>query len=771
MNGLNTYHIHITGLVQGVGFRPMVHKLANSLNISGTVSNGRNGVHIFCNGTLRHINEFVLAIRKNSPSASKISELTSHKVSYRQFEGFSIVQSYEFEKPDLFLTPDVAMCERCKYELQDHGNRRHGYAFTTCLHCGPRYSITKSLPYDRKNTTMAALKMCTGCNREYHDINDSRYWSQTNSCPDCAVKMDLYEGAIKVNLVQGEIISRVAEELLKGKIVAVKGIGGYLLLCDATCAETIRELRARKGRKSKPFAVMYPDLAMVSGDVQLRPIEAEELSGPVSPIVLLQLKDDPLSGVEVADIAPGLGKLGVMLPYAPLLELIISSCQKPLIATSANLSGSPLFYRDDDAITGLMGIADYILTHDREILMPQDDSIVQFTGKQKRIILRRSRGMAPNFFGFAQHGMDNVLALGADMKSSFAFVNVGKTYVSQYLGNQECPESRDCYAATMEHLLNITGSCATTVLKDSHPGYFVSHHLLALQGNNSDIKTYDVQHHKAHFAALLAEHRHIGKNEKILGVIWDGVGYGHDGNIWGSEVFLFENRKIIHKNQLKPFTILARDKMSQNTFYPTLSLLHSAKLDTGLVRQYFDDRSWNFFIKMLEKPGIKTTSMGRFFDAVACLLGIVLTNDFEGEAALKLENLASSCKKRMDAVYPFAIKSDCINYESFLRALQSDIINHVDKPLIAWKFHRSLARLVADLADYYHVSTIGLSGGVFQNALLVDMIFEIMSGKEVLIHIDLPPNDENIALGQLATYTIEHSQVNYSASKLQVSCV
>jgi hydrogenase maturation protein HypF len=435
---MQTYHIHISGRVQGVGFRPFVCKLADNFKLSGIVSNNTDGVHIIINAAKKEADLFHKELLLHPPANSIITNCRTEIKSLTEYSGFQITESKSESIPDLLITPDIAICAACKKEISDSTNRRNGYAFTTCLNCGPRYSIINALPYDRKNTTMADLQMCKHCNAEYTDIYDSRHYSQTNSCPACAITMQLHESGIdKPYDDQSDIITKLIAALTSGKIAAVKGIGGYLLLCDATNEEGLQTLRNRKHRPCKPFAVLYPDIPAALGDLDINDIEIEALSSKVAPIVLCSVKESIQSGICLNLVAPNLDKIGIMLPYTPLLQLISNQFNKPLIATSANMSGSPIIYADNDALDLLWDFADLIITNNREIVTPQDDSVWQFTQGGQRIILRRSRGMAPDFYP-QKVGQTSakVMAMGADMKSAFALHHHDKIYVSQYLGDQ-----------------------------------------------------------------------------------------------------------------------------------------------------------------------------------------------------------------------------------------------------------------------------------------------------------------------------------------------
>ncbi|HSF88993.1 MAG TPA: carbamoyltransferase HypF, partial [Saprospiraceae bacterium] len=546
---MQTFHIHIRGIVQGVGFRPYVCRIAEKMQLSGCVSNTSDGVHIAINADEKKAKVFYQHLIQDPPVNAIITDHSIEEIEKKKYLGFSIIHSITNTEPDLLLTPDMAICESCREEIHDPSNRRFGYAFTTCLNCGPRYSIQTILPYDRNNTTMHDLHMCEQCDAEYHDIHNRRHYSQTNSCPDCEIRMRYYEGreqeavSREQEAVSSEqVVERACADLLNGLILAVKGVGGYLLLCDATNAETIKSLRDRKQRPAKPLALMYPSIAAIENHLNLRTIEVQALKSKAAPIVLCSIKDQV--SICKDQIAPGLDKIGAMLPASPLLELIAAAVNKPLVATSANLSGSPIIYRDQDALENLFDVADRILTYDREIVAPQDDSVLQFTETGKQIILRRARGFAPNYFPnpFTDH-TEYILAMGGELKSAFAIQQKHNLYISQYLGDQGSLESQDSYSRTLEHLCHMLHFEPSIIMTDKHPAYYVSvkGRKMAEEQNKELV---EVQHHESHFAAVLAENELLDTDEQILGLIWDGTGYGNDGQIWGGEVFMYHNRQI-----------------------------------------------------------------------------------------------------------------------------------------------------------------------------------------------------------------------------------
>ena len=758
---MQTYHIHINGLVQGVGFRPFVCRLATSFEVNGQVSNANNGLHIEFNASAEKAGKFYNAIIQYPPPNAIITQHHIETISPATFTGFTIIQSSNKNKPNLLLTPDIALCDTCKTELLSENDKRFQYPFTTCLHCGPRYSITTALPYDRENTTMNALKMCDSCLEEYNDISNRRHYSQTNSCKDCAIPIHFYSSPETILTSDpDEVLDFVCSELNRGSIIAVKGIGGYLLLCDACNETSINELRSRKQRPAKPFAVLYANIEQAVKDVHMRPFETKALKDKTAPIVLCELKDQPVTGICKDAIAPGLYKIGIVLPYAPLLFLIANAVGKPLVATSGNISGSPIIYKDKDALDNLFEIADYVLTYDRDIVSPQDDSVIQFTDRGQKIILRRSRGLAPNYFPNPFESVNgNVLAMGAELKAAFALQDRQNLYISQYLGNQGTLESQTSFKETLDHLTRLLRISLSDIIIDKHPGYFVSDYGKEIAGENHHSIT-TVQHHRSHFGAVLAENDLLNSKEQILGFIWDGTGYGDDGLIWGSEVFIFEQQEMNRVAHLDYFPQILSDKMSVEPRLSALSLLKNRPEKQYIIQKYFSNPAWQYYQQLIQQPtSIQTSSMGRFLDGIAAILGICSYNTYEGEAAMQLEAVARNCPDKPTEFYSVTLINDCLDWNVFLSELINDLENKTAVCTIAWKVFFSLAKMIEQISDHFNIQNIAFSGGVFQNALLVDILIEQLSCKKNLyFHQQLSPNDECISFGQLACFSMMNNK-------------
>lgn len=762
---METLHFHIRGRVQGVGFRPFVFHLARQLHLRGWVSNGVDGVHTEVSGSEAALAQFEQMLRQSPPAHAVVTSVTRQSVGESDFKTFEIIESNGSGTPNLLLTPDFAICEPCKQDLRDANNRRSGYAFTTCLQCGPRYSIIKGLPYDRPLTTMASFIMCPACETECRSRDDRRFFSQTNSCPHCAIQLTLRDAkGVALQIHTTAVVSETARLLKQGSIIAVKGIGGYLLLVDARNARAIQELRHRKNRPTKPFAVLFPSVEQAAACVEIRDAEREELESPESPIVLLRLRREAVTPA-MQLIAPGLDRLGVMMPYAPLLLLLAETFDGPLVATSANISGSPIFFRDQDVLQNLGEVADYFLTHNREIVVPQDDSVIQFTTyHQQRVVLRRSRGLAPTVLNPNLPLHHTQLAMGADLKSSFALFAGGNLYASQYLGDLENYETQESYRHTLGHMTQLLKAKPQEILIDEHPRYFSSELGKSLASLWA-VPVTAVQHHLAHFSAVLAENELLHTPEKVLGVVWDGTGLGTDGQIWGGEFFCYQNGAFERVDHLPYFPHVLGDKFSREPRLAALALTTELPDAAPLLRPKFTTSEWGLYNKITNRQnGLKTSSLGRLFDGVASLLGFCDRSTYEGEAALFLE--AAARQGRGHRLPPI----QDVSLTGILKYLIRHLQNGESRHELAYQFHLALVNWIGQIAKEQRVRTICFSGGVFQNALLVDLIISHLEDNyRLALHRQLTPNDECIGFGQLAYRHIQ-TAIAFSKRKSQLTC-
>lgn len=747
-----TLHIHIQGQVQGVGFRPYVYKMAISRKLKGWVSNTSDGVHIELTGSSQEIQAFYDDLITKPPDLAIITKHAIEIADEKLFDDFRIIESKNEAQINLLLTPDYGICTDCLRELTNPQNRRYQYPFITCTNCGPRYSIIQTLPYDRATTTMSDFSMCEVCNPEYNNPLDRRYYSQTNSCPNCAVELFVANLQIKIQKTQHQIIKQIGTALRDGQIVAVKGIGGYLLMADATNRTAIQTLRKRKHRPTKPFALMYPSQQMLLLDVETNETELKAFRSIESPIVLFALKKHYSSQLQADLVAPGLNQIGVMQPYTPLYVLIMQQLNVPIIATSGNISGSPILFDDATAAQLLAPIADLIVGNNRPIVVPQDDSVVRFSPvHNQKIVVRRSRGLAPNFVD--KHNVrsqtQTILAMGAGLKSSLGMYHQNNTYISQYMGNINSFESQQSYDLLIEHWKKVFNTKPQKILTDKHPHYYSTQKGEEI-AHDEQLPVFQIQHHKAHFAAVLGENGLINSNQPVLGVIWDGVGLGDDQQIWGGEFFRYQNKKIQRIAHFEYFKHIAFDNFAMHPRIPALSLCAQTVVPLFIQKKFQPTELKNYNL-LLQKPNqLLTSSVGRLFDAVASILNIKNINSFEGEAAMLLENEAGKADFFKYTINHHYLGKNSLSTTELIQNIIKAVQNKEEKKTIAFKFHVSLVKIIEIVAQKNQVEKIAFSGGVFQNALLTDLIIEHLSADyELFFHQSFSPNDENISYGQL----------------------
>jgi len=745
-----TFQLIISGQVQGVGFRPFVYQLARKLDLKGSVCNNENGVLILIKQNRERAVEFLNAVLEKAPEASIVQSHSILETDQLQFDDFQITTSKTLHQIDIPLTPDFAICESCKTEIRDTSDSRFGYPFTTCTNCGPRYAITTKFPFEREHTTVASFQMCASCQEEYSNPADRRFHSQTNSCAECGIRLWLTSASGEpVSVVRSELLKKTSGLISDGNIIAIKNTNGYLLCCDAGNKAVIERLRGKKQRPAKPFALLYPSLERVKNNFELNSAEEQALLSPVAPIVILNPKDE-IKGLEQESIAPGLGQLGVMLPSSALLTLLMDELQAPIIATSGNMHGSPIISSEKDGVGKLSEVADYFLHHNLEISFPQDDSVIRFAGEQQ-IMLRRSRGSAPNYMGRSYSGKKKVLAMGAHLKSSFAFVPNSHTYVSPYFGNLDSYDVSERLKKNIHQFIQLFQTLPEVVLIDSHPQYQSS--VLGRELSKVwNAELIPVQHHKAHFASVLGEHGLFDSKEKILGVVWDGTGFGEDAAIWGGEFFSYDNYEMKRLDHFEYVDWLAADKMAKE---PRLSLLAMLpEEERGLARGKFSETEWKVYTKMLEGNKLKTSSVGRLFDAVASLLDTVDIASYEGQAAMLLENRAGDCKGDGCIDFLEGVAYETIPSKKLIKNIWKAKEAGVSKAHIAHSFIHTLALAVLKMAKQGGYSIIACSGGVFQNALLVEKLVKLAEKAKADLKFNriLSSNDENVSFGQLAYY-------------------
>jgi hydrogenase maturation protein HypF len=748
--------IKVRGVVQGVGFRPFVYRLAGELGVTGWVLNGEEGVAIQVEGEGATLEEFLRRLEAEAPPASRIVEIEAVEVATCGFEKFFIKESERKSRPTVRISPDLPVCEECTRELGDPGNRRYRYPYINCTNCGPRYTVILSLPYDRPNTTMKAWPFDEYCDREYHDPANRRFHAQPVACPVCGPHYYLW---LDGEVVRGDdvVIRRTVELLNSGKIVAVKGLGGYHLACDARNAGAVAAMRARKFRKEKPFAVMVGRVEKARALADFSTEGIELLTSIARPIVLAPAK------VELEGVAPDNRELGIMLPYTPLHHLLFAAgAPQVLVMTSANRSSEPIAYEDQDAMERLSGIADAFLIGERPIARRVDDSVTR-VGAFGPAILRRSRGYAPGAvatFPLKGAGDRPILAVGPDLKNTVTLVVGGQAFVSQHIGDLDHYEAFRAFEETIRDLMAMYDIRWQDVLvvHDSHPEYRSTIHALRLPA----AEKLAVQHHRAHLASVLAEHGEWRK--RVLGISFDGTGYGDDGSIWGGEIFegSLESgfQRIAH---LRPAALPGGDAAAQ---YPVQAaagfLAQMDDLPDLNAAPFSFPHRYQTALQLVRKNvrTFRTTSMGRLFDAVAALLGFIREITFEGQAAMWVEHMARSAREA--ECYPFPLIDGELDFRPLLRTVVADRVKGRDPGVMARGFQRGVAHGVAQaasrLAGDCKADTIVLSGGVFQNELLLEDLREELRGTRLQIWTNqaVPANDGGISLGQAALAALRH---------------
>jgi hydrogenase maturation protein HypF len=742
-------HVSVTGVVQGVGFRPFVFRLATELGLDGEVGNDATGVFVTIAGPGPACDEFVRRITTDAPPIALVESVRRRPAELRDGEiagGFRIVASVASAGERTLVPPDTAVCDDCLVELFDPRDRRFRHPFITCTNCGPRFTIIRSLPYDRPATTMAGFDMCRRCAAEYADPADRRYHAQPIGCHDCGPRLSSSYG--------GDPIADVASAIRAGDTVAVKGLGGFHLMCDATDDAAIDRLRRRKHRPDKPFAVLVPDLGTARMIADVSDAEAHLLTSPARPIVLLRARStSPLSAL----VAPGNPLVGVMLAYTPVHHLLFATGLGPLVCTSGNRSGEPIVHRDDDVEAVLAPLADGVVSHDRPIEVPCDDSVVRVVGR-RLLPVRRARGYAPLPVSWAD-ARRAVLAVGGELKSTCCVASPHHAWVSQHIGEQGTLATLEAFEATVDRFTRTYAVTPDVVAVDAHPGYATSQ-----WGRRSDIgDVVEVQHHHAHVAAAMAEHR-LDPHRPVLGIVFDGTGYGTDGTIWGGEVLLATATGFERIAHLAPVPLPGGDAAITNPYRVALAHLHAAGIDwsddLAPVRSLADDgdtaRRLLHHQLTTGFSCVATSSMGRLFDAVAALVGLRQRISFEAQAAIELE-VAAAAAGRVDRGYrltlaPSAHGAAVAATAPLVRAVVDDLRTGVPTGDIAAGFHAAVVALAADVVDRWgdRADHVVLSGGVFQNALLTEWTVERLAERGVvaLTHHLVPPNDGGLALGQ-----------------------
>ncbi|MHC0447686.1 carbamoyltransferase HypF [Flavobacterium sp. 3-218] len=750
-----SFQIVISGIVQGVGFRPFIYNLATKHDLKGYVSNNQFGVLIVAQEKEAAIIRFYNELKRRYPKNSTVQHIAISEILVAEkFDTFSIKPTAENIAVNSLLTPDFAICENCKKEILDSKNRRFYYPFISCTECGPRYAIATKFPFERENTSLQSFKMCKKCLEEYHSPKDIRFHSQTNSCPDCGIQISLTDNA--GNVISGnnrEIFETIFQKLHEGKIIAVKNNSGYLLLCDATNPDAVQELRNRKKRQTKPFAVLFTDIPQIENYLHYDKTEKNMLLSVQTPIVILSIKEK--LDLALQQITPNVNTVGAMLPNSGTLFLISKLFHKPLIATSGNFNGSPICSTTIEATESLHTVADYFLHHNLEIQHSQDDSVIKFSNKHKqKIILRRSRGFAPNLDVPLSKSTDKkVLALGADLKNTLTLAQNHQVYTTEYIGDLAHYETYKRFENKVRSYANFFNFSPDSILHDKHPNYENNKIIRDLKGKNEATENFKIQHHEAHFSAILAEKK-LWNRSKILGVIWDGTGYGSETEIFGGEFFEYLRQKPIKRiAHLGYFSWIAGDKMAKN---PKIAALSISNCNNHFWK-YFNSNEIKIYSNLIKNKTIKSSSMGRLIDAVAFVLGFHNPILFEGEAAMYLEKLAQEAYNKPHVKLKDYLRDENISNTIPTKKLLTQLIkaskSETNWETAALNFHYTLVKCIEKIALFSKSKEIAFSGGVFQNSVFVDLIIDHLKPNFKLhFHELLSPNDENISFGQLNHY-------------------
>jgi hydrogenase maturation protein HypF len=738
--------IRVRGVVQGVGFRPYVYRLARANTLAGWVLNGEEGVEIFLEGAEPKLQAFVRDLQAQAPEAASIAEIEVRQADPQGFYDFSIRESGRSEHPTVRISPDLPVCDDCLQELFDPRNPRHGYPYINCTNCGPRYSVILALPYDRPNTTMRAWPLKAFCGHEYHDPSNRRFHAQPVACPDCGPGYYLRAGSA-THPRQDDGIRGASRMLNQGQILAVKGLGGYHLACDGRDSAAVAALRARKYRKEKPFALMVRDLETARGLIAISPDAEKLLTSKARPIVLAPAK------VSLEGVAPDSQELGVMLPYTPLHHLLFAAgAPEIMVMTSANRSSEPIAYEDEEALTRLEGIADAFLIGERPIARRVDDSVAR-AGAFGPVVLRRSRGYAPG--AVASFPVSRpILALGADLKNTITLVVDGQAFVSQHIGDLSDYQSFRAFQETIDDLLRMyhVQRSELLVVHDSHPQYLSTSYASQLEVR----QRIGVQHHRAHIASVLAENGNW--DTRVVGAGFDGTGYGDDGTIWGGEIFAGSmNTGFERVAHLRSAALPGGDGAAQCPAQAAAGFL--AQLaglpDMNAAPFHFPAR-YRSALELIRKDirTFSTTSVGRLFDTAAALLGFIREITFEGQAAMWLEQLGRNSVPRFR--YPFPLKDGELDFRPLLECVVRDRLLGRDTGEIARSFQLGLAQGLCDalirLCSDQKTGIVLLSGGVFQNELLMQDLKDLLGQTRLQVWTNhaVPPNDGGISLGQAA---------------------
>jgi hydrogenase maturation protein HypF len=792
---LQRLQLQITGVVQGVGFRPFVYHLAQTLGLTGWIRNTNRGVSIELEGTATHLQEFQTRLQTEKPTHAQLHRIEVNWATVLGDKDFTILDSDKSpsQPKSAVILPDLATCPACFADIFNPANRHYRYPFTNCTHCGPRFSIVKSLPYDRANTTLQGFPMCPACQAEYDNPADRRFHAQPNACPICGPHLELWNRSGEIMADRDNALRQAAAAVRAGQILALKGLGGFHLIVDARNDVAVKRLRDRKHRPDKPLAVMFPSIDLVHEYCQVNPLAAQLLQSANAPIVLLPVRARSLFTLP-DKIALNNPNLGVMLPYTPLHHLLLAELGFPVVVTSGNRSGEPIYIDETQALQALAGIADVFLVHNRPIVRPVDDSIVQIINGRASL-LRRARGYAPMPISLGDvetNSDETILAVGGHLKNTVALYVNRQLFVSQHIGDLDCVPTCDRFRSTIQELCNLYNttpsfaerpSCGIVVC-DDHPDYYSTQFAQTLATTDApQPRLISVQHHYAHVLSCLADNQW---QPPVLGIAWDGTGYGLDGTIWGGEfLWLPAEAGFIRAAHLRTFPLPGGEQAVKEPRRCALGLLYEC-----LGEAAFDSTRWTLrerldlaplqsflpaelsILKTMLQRGLntpRTSSMGRLFDAIASLLGLCHRSSFEGQAAMQLEFAIAG--HVTDATYPYLVHGEPLqfDYAPMVMAILQDLDDRVSPAIISATFHNTLVAGLVDIAcllrnQYPEMVKVVLTGGCFQNHYLLERSTKQLQQHGFLVgyHHQLPSNDGGISVGQIvaALRLLKHESVS-----------
>ncbi|RXJ60841.1 carbamoyltransferase HypF [Candidatus Marinarcus aquaticus] len=735
-----TKKITVHGVVQGVGFRPYVYQLATQHNLYGWVNNDDQGVNIVLTTTPEKHETFLYALQENPPPLSKISNITIHELALESFSNFQILHSHESGSKSTLISADIGICEACIEDIQNTQDRRYKYAFTNCTNCGPRYTIIKTVPYDRAHTSMKNFTMCKECKTEYEDPMNRRYHAQPICCPNCGPTITLYDNK-NSEIAQGKkALEKVTQSLQLGDIVAIKGLGGFHLVCDATSNYAVKKLRQRKNRPSKPFAVMCKDSVQAQSIALMNEEEHRVLNSKEKPIVLLHKEKINM----LADaVAPNIDRIGLFLPYTPLHLLLFEHFDKPIVATSANLSDEPIIRKKDELMRKLGFVADYVLDFDREIINACDDSVVQVCNNQL-FKLRNARGYAPTAITHKKEKPKAILAIGANQKNSIALALDKDILLSPHIGDLNSIEAMEYFDRTVETFCRFYDFKPELIVCDKHPNYETTK-----WAKSQEIPVVQIQHHYAHVLSCMAEY---GLDEKVLAFAFDGTGYGDDGNIWGGEVFIASKKEYIRIKHFKYFKLLGGEiaikqikRLGLSLLFDNYTLEELVCMDNPTLKAFSSKEIellhtvWNNGLN-----AALTSSVGRLFDAVCSLAGIEQHVSYEGEAGLLIEQAYDASSKEY---FEFDISHNEIDIHKAIQAM----VKERSAQVICTKFINMLVEVIITISQKNSTLPVVLTGGVFQNKTLLEAVTKRLDElqRQYYYSKEVPLNDAGIAVGQL----------------------